>query len=138
MGQGQPADDLSGAAGRLRPAAYTQLMPARFITRSVGAVANRVPGLRRVPVFKLFAAAEVLLLAREHLNGLTPSERSRLVELVRLGRGRPSNLSEPERQELTALVTKLEPRLLAGEAVSKLSPLPLPQRLVYGSSRRRD
>jgi hypothetical protein len=111
-------------------------MPVGLLTRSVGAAANRVPGLRRVPVFKLLAAAEVLLLAREHLKGLTPSERSRLIELVRLGRGRPSNLTKPERQELTALVAKLEPRLLAGEAANKLSPLPLPQRLVYGSSRR--
>jgi hypothetical protein len=115
--------------------AYTEVMPAGFLTRSVGAAANRIPGLRRVPVFKLLAAGEVLLLAREHLRGLTPSERGRLLELVRRGRGRPSNLSEPERLELTELIAKLEPRLLAGEAVNKLSPLPLPQRLVYGSSR---
>jgi hypothetical protein len=113
-------------------------MPSGFLTRSVGAAANRVPGLRRMPVFKLLAAGEVLLLAREHVRELTPSERSRLIALVRLGRGRPSKLSEPERQELAALIAKLEPRLLAGEAVNKLSPLPLPQRLVWGSSRQRD
>jgi hypothetical protein len=113
-------------------------MPGGFLTRSVGAAADRVPGLRRVPVFKLLAAGEVLLLAREHVKGLTPGERSRLIELVWVGRGLPSNLSERERQELTALIAKLEPRLLAGEAVNKLSPLPLPQRLVYGSSRQRD
>jgi hypothetical protein len=113
-------------------------MASWLLTRSVGAAANRVPGLRRMPVFKLLAAGEVLLLAREHINGLTPSERSRLIELVRLGRGRPSKLSDPERQELTALIAKLEPRLLAGEAVNKLSPLPQPQRLVLGSSRQRD
>jgi hypothetical protein len=106
--------------------------------RSVGAAANRVPGLRRVPVFKLLVAGEVLLLAREHVRGLAPSERHRLIELVRLGRGRPSRLSESERQELAALIAKLEPRLLAGEAVDKLSPVPLPQRLVYGSARQRD
>jgi hypothetical protein len=113
-------------------------MTAGLLTRSIGAAADRIPGLRRVPVFKLLAAGEVLLLAREHINGLTPSERSRLIELVRIGRGRPSKLAEPERRELTELIAKLEPRLLAGEAVNKLSPLPLPQRLVYGSSRQRD
>jgi hypothetical protein len=112
-------------------------MPTGFLTRSIGAAADRVPGLRRVPVFKLLAAGEVLLLAREHVKGLTPSERSRLIELVRIGRGRPSKLSQPERQELTALIAKLEPRLLAGEAANKLSPLPLPRSLVYGSSRPR-
>jgi hypothetical protein len=117
---------------------YTQVMPSGLLIRSVGAAANRVPGLRRIPVFKLLAAGEVLLLAREHVRGLTPRERSRLIELVALGRGRPSKLSESERGELTALIAKLEPRLLAGEAVNKLSPLPLPQRLVYGSSRQRD
>ena len=113
-------------------------MPSGLLTRSIGAAADRVPGLRRLPVFKLLAAGEVLLLAREHIKGLTPSERGRLIELVRIGRGRPSNLSEPERQELAALIAKLEPRMLAGEAVNKLSPLPLPGRLLYGSSRQRD
>jgi hypothetical protein len=58
------------------------------------------------------------------------------VALVRAGRGRPSNLRRAERQELQDLVAKLEPRLLAGEAVDRLSPVPLPQRLVYGRRRR--
>jgi hypothetical protein len=35
------------------------------------------------------------------------------------------------------LVAKLEPRLLIGEAVERLSPVPLPQRLVYGGRGRR-
>jgi hypothetical protein len=59
-------------------------------------------------------------------------ERQRLIELTRAGRGRRRNLSEAEREELAVLIAKVEPRLLAGHAVQKLSPLPLPRRLVYG------
>ena len=41
-----------------------------------------------------------------------------------------------ERDELTDLVAKMEPRLLAGHAVDKLSPVPIPRRLVYGPRKR--
>jgi hypothetical protein len=67
---------------------------------------------------------------------LTPGERRRLLALVRRGRGRPSRLRRSERDELARLVAKLEPRLLAGTAIDKLSPVPLPNRLVHG--RRQD
>ncbi len=110
-------------------------MPAGFVTRSLARAAGHVPGVRRVPVLKLLSIAEVAMLARDHLSRLTPAERRRLVALVRAGRGRPSNLRRAERQELQDLVAKLEPRLLAGEAVDRLSPVPLPQRLVYGRRR---
>jgi hypothetical protein len=100
--------------------------------RSVGHAVNRVPGLRRVPVLKLLAAAEVAMLARDHLMRLDRDQRQRLIELARKGRGRRRNLSEAEREELAMLIAKVEPRLLAGHAVQKLSPLPLPRRLVYG------
>jgi hypothetical protein len=89
-------------------------------------------------VLKLLAAAEIALLLRDHLMRLNRQERRRLVELVRIGRGRPSNLSNAEREELAALIAKVEPRLLAGQAVEKLSPLPLPKRLLYGPGRRPD
>jgi hypothetical protein len=110
-------------------------MPDAFVTRSVGRAVSRVPGLKRVPVYKLFAAAEVVLLARDHVMRLDRHERQRLIELVRAGHGRRRNLSEAERDELAALIAKVEPRLLAGNAVQKLSPLPLPHRLVYGRRR---
>ncbi len=97
--------------------------------------AGRVPGLRRLPIFKLLAAAEIAILARQHLNRLTPAERRRLVELVKKGRGRPSHLSEPEREELHTLVAKTEPRLFAGLSADKLSPVPLPRRVVEGKRR---
>jgi hypothetical protein len=104
-------------------------------TRIVVDRVGRIPGLRRVPVLKLLAVAEIALLARTHITKLESAERRRLVELVRAGRGRPRNLSEAEREELTGLVAKAEPRLFAGLAASKLSPIPLPRRLVHGRAK---
>ncbi len=72
------------------------------------------------------------MLARDHLMRLTPEERRRLVVLVRKGHGRPSRLNRTDREELAELVAKLEPRMLAGEAVDKLSPVSLPHRLTHG------
>jgi hypothetical protein len=86
-------------------------------------------------VVKLLAAAEIALLARDHVMRLSPAERRRLVTLVRVGRGRRSRLSDRDRRELEALLSKLEPRILMGEAVDRLSPVPLPRRIVYGARR---
>jgi hypothetical protein len=83
-------------------------------------------------MLKLLAAAEVAVLTRDHVQRLTPDERRRVLALIRIGHGRPSRLTEVEREELSALVAKAEPRLLAGEAVDALSPVRLPRRLVYG------
>ena len=107
-------------------------MAPRSIAYSVGRAAGRLPGLRRVPVVKLLSAAEVAVLARDHLQRLTPDERRRLVHLMRVGRGRRARLTDRERDELEVLVVKLEPRRLVGDAVDKLSPVPLPQRLTHG------
>jgi hypothetical protein len=90
-----------------------------------------------VPVLKLLVAAELAMIARDHVMMLNRDERRRLVELARIGHGRRRNLSEAERQELEDLVTRMEPRLLFGEAADKLSPLPLPRRLTYGPRKRR-
>ncbi len=111
-------------------------MPSGFVTRSLGQASGRVPGLRRVPVVRLLTAAEVALLARDHLMRLTPSERRRLVTLVRIGRGRRSRLTDAERSELEGILRKLEPRLLFGETVHRLSPVPLPRRLLFGAHKR--
>ena len=100
---------------------------------SAGRAAGKLPGLRRVPVMKLLSAAEVAMLARDHLAHLTPDERRRLVHLVRVGRGRRARLTDRQAGELQALVHKLEPRQLVGEAVDKLSPVPLPHRMLYGA-----
>ena len=97
---------------------------------------TRVPGLKRLPVLKLLAVAEIALLVRDHIGRLEPQERRRLFELVRKGRGRRHALTEDERAELAALVAKAEPRRFVGLAADKLSPVPLPRRLVHGPERR--
>ena len=99
------------------------------ITRSIGRATTRLPGIRRIPVLKLLAAAEIGLLARDHVMRLSPDERRRMIKLVRTAHGRPANLDQAEREELADLVAKIEPRLLAGEAVGRLSPLPIPRRI---------
>lgn len=104
---------------------------------TIGKAAGRVPGLRRLPVLKLLAAAEVALLARDHMMRLTPPERRRLISLVRIGRGRTSRLTGAERDDLEQLLDKLEARMLMGHAVDRLSPVPLPRRIVYGPKNRR-
>jgi hypothetical protein len=106
-------------------------------TTAIAHGVQRVPGLKRLPVFKLIAIGEIALLARTHAVKLTPDERRRLVALVRKGRGRPSTLDAGEREELQGLVAKAEPRLFAGEAVNKLSPVPLPRRLTHGAKKKR-
>jgi hypothetical protein len=110
-----------------------------FRDAATGAIAHgagRVPGLRRLPILKVLAIGEIALLARSHLQKLDPDERRRLIELLRAGRGRPSNLSAAERDELTRLVAKTEPRLFAGLVADRLSPVPLPRRAVRGRAKR--
>src|SRR3954462_4892425 len=101
-------------------------------SRLVKRIAPRLPLLKRLPVVKLLAVAEVVLLAREHAAKLSPRERRRLVELVGHGRGRAATLDAREREELATLVAKAEPRRFAGAVADKLSPVPLPRRLVEG------
>jgi hypothetical protein len=98
-------------------------------------VTRRVPGLRVIPVVKLLAAAEIILIAREHIEKLEPHERRRIVELLRIGHGRPSKLTATERDELHGLVAKAEPRLFAGLVADRLSPVSLPARVIRGKSR---
>jgi hypothetical protein len=95
----------------------------------------RIPGLKWIPVMKLIAVGEIALLARSHAIKLTPEERRRLIALVRKGRGRRTKLSDDEREELSRLVAKAEPRLFAGLVAQKFSPVPLPRRLVRGRRR---
>jgi hypothetical protein len=78
------------------------------------------------------AFAEVARLARDHIERLEPSERRRVVLLLKKARGRASNLSRREREELSGLVAKAEPRLFAGHAADMLSPVPLPKRVIEG------
>jgi hypothetical protein len=92
--------------------------------------------VRGVPVLRLLAAAEIAVLAKDHLMRLDAPQRRRLIELVRKARGRPDRLSDAEREELGKLVAALEPRLLFADAAGKVSPLPLPERWLYGRGGR--
>jgi hypothetical protein len=103
----------------------------------VGKTAKKVPYLRRIPVLKLLVLGEIAILAHAHLTKLEANERRRLYELIRLGHGRAGNLSESQRRELSALIAKAEPRLFAGAAVDKLSPVSIPGRLLYGPKPKR-
>jgi hypothetical protein len=111
-------------------------MAASRLTRGIALGAQHVGPLRNLPVLRLLAVAEVILLARDHVTMLEPAERRRLVQLVRLGRGRRRNLTAEQREELEALVAKAQPRLFLGEAASRISPVPLPRRVVEGPRRR--
>jgi hypothetical protein len=106
---------------------------------SVQSLLRRTPVgrlVRGVPVMRLLAAAEIAVLAKDHLMRLDAPQRRRLIELVRKARGRPDRLSDAEREELGELVAALDPRLLLGDAAGKLSPLPLPERWLYGRGGR--
>jgi hypothetical protein len=110
-------------------------MSSGMVNRSIAKVAGRVPGVRAIPLVGLLSAAEVAMLARDHYTRLNPAERARLRHLVKTGRGRTDRLTDRERGELEGLLTKLAPRAVRGGAADKLSPVPLPRRLLYG---RRD
>jgi hypothetical protein len=85
-----------------------------------------------VPVARLLLVAQLAMLAQRHLSKLSPAQRRRLVTLLVRTRGRPRSLPAEERRELLYLLARLEPRLLLGTAVRRLSPVPLPNRLLYG------
>lgn len=104
-------------------------MASSSAQRLAARAAERLPYLRRLPVLRLLLLGDVLMLAKEHVERLTPRERRRLVGLLRDGRGRPSNLSRRDRDELARLIAKADPRGFAGQAVGIVSPVPLPGRL---------
>jgi hypothetical protein len=86
--------------------------------------------LRSVPLLKLLAVAQIVLLARRHLQRLDATDRRRLSQLLRRGR----HMDRSERDELRRLLGKLEPRAFAFAAANRFSPVPLPRRLA-GRSR---
>jgi hypothetical protein len=87
---------------------------------------------RGVPVARLVLVGEVGLMARRHFLRLERGERRRLLVLLAKTRGRPGRLTRRERAELALLLAKLEARLFLGSAIKRLSPVPVPRRLLYG------
>jgi hypothetical protein len=87
---------------------------------------------RGVPVARLLLIAEVTILAQRHLSKLDRAQRRRLFALLVRARGRPRSLTAAERREFGYLVARLEPRLLLGTALKRVSPVPVPKRLLYG------
>ncbi len=86
--------------------------------------------LRRMPFLKLLAVAQIVLLARRHLQRLDAGDRHRLSELVRRGR----RMDRSERDEMRRLLGKLEPRALAAATADSFSPVPLPRWLAGRSA----
>jgi hypothetical protein len=79
---------------------------------------------RALPWTRLLAVAQAAVATKRHWDKLTPEERRSLARLVRKSRGRPSNLSLRERNQLRRLVAKLELRRLGRDIAALASPLP--------------
>jgi hypothetical protein len=90
---------------------------------------------RGVPAGRLLLIAEIATLAYRHAGKLEGAERRRLLALVARSRGRPRSLPVGERLELLRLLALLEPRLFLGMATRRISPVPLPKRLLFGPRR---
>jgi len=84
------------------------------------------------PIVGALLVAEIAAMAWTHLAMLDGAQRHRLLSLLGQARGRPGSLSDGEREELGALIATLQPRLFLGSATKRLSPLPVPKRLLYG------
>ena len=84
------------------------------------------------PIVGVLLAAEIAAMAWRHLAMLNGAQRRRLLALLGQARGRPGSLSHSERDELRALIATLQPRLFFGSATRRLSPLPVPKRVLYG------
>jgi hypothetical protein len=85
-----------------------------------------------IPIVGALLVAEVAAMAWAHLTKLNSTQRRRLLTLLAKTRGRPGSLSKSEREELAFLFAILEPRLFLGSAAKRLSPVPVPKRLLYG------
>jgi hypothetical protein len=93
---------------------------------------------KTVPLARLLLVGEVALMTGRHLKKLDPAERRRLGSLVLGFAGKRGTLSADERAELHRLVAKLEPRLLFAAAVRRVSPVPIPRRILEGRRKRSD
>jgi hypothetical protein len=93
--------------------------------------------VKGVPIGRLLLLGDIALRARRHVALLNAEERWRLAALVASGATRRGALSRRERAELVLLVAKMEPRVFVGIAVSRMSPVPIPRRVLTGKRTRR-
>jgi hypothetical protein len=70
----------------------------------------------------LVAALEAAWIANRHWRRLDAGERARLRELIRKSRGRPSRLTERERDEASALLQKFDYAELGGNVTGLFLP----------------
>jgi hypothetical protein len=96
----------------------------RFATR----MARRSKWLGKYVWF--IGAAEAAMITRRHWTQLEPHERKRLYALIRKSRGRPSKLTQAERDEASALLQKLDYAKLGGDVTGTLLPFGPFSRLV--------
>lgn len=87
-----------------------------------------------VPLARLLLIAELAVQAGRHVAKLEPSERTRLLGLLGRARWHPGVLTEDERHELFELVGKMEPQVFLAGAVTRLSPVPIPRRLLVSGA----
>ncbi|MEA2313011.1 MAG: hypothetical protein QOE28_2979, partial [Solirubrobacteraceae bacterium] len=87
---------------------------------------------RGIPVARLLVLGEIALIARRHIVMLDRRDRRRLIALLARARGRSGRLTDGEHAELVGLIARLQPRQFLGSAIRRVSPVPLPKRLLYG------
>lgn len=85
---------------------------------SVGSTLKRIG-----PLGTALTLGQVAWTVRQHWVAIPVEHRSRLQELLRKSRGRPSNLSRSERRELRGLVKHLNLGRLAREGAMSASAL---------------
>jgi hypothetical protein len=86
----------------------------------------RRKAMRGVPLLWAFAVAEALTTTRRHFAGVDPKVRRRATELVRRSKGRPSNLTSAEKQELRRLVGQMDLWQLSKDLAAVASPVGMP------------
>ena len=87
---------------------------------------TRRKAVRGVPLLWAFAVAEALTTTRRHFAGVDPKARRRVVELVRISKGRPRNLSAHEKKELRRLVGEMDLWQLSKDLAAVASPVGMP------------
>jgi hypothetical protein len=90
--------------------------------------ARRRATRRAVPLLWAFAVAEALATTHRHFAGVDPKVRRRVVALARKSKGRPSNLTAHEKQELRRLVGQMDLWQLSKDLAAVASPVGMPGR----------